>query len=432
MRHLPAEWEPQQAVMLTWPHAATDWAAQLDAVEAVYRRLARLITAEQDLLIVCRDQAHQRVIQAQLSDLTNKDNPAAGSGTGSEAGAGAEPVKEARTDADADLSAEASAKGQNGQGRIRFVIAPSNDTWARDHGPISVIDPATDARILFDFRFNGWGGKYPAELDDRITATVYAAGGFAAPDEARLDDPASNSKTRPSASASRDATLRVMASGQPQKTDRPRFRLDSARDHLEPSPLVLEGGAIETDGAGSLLAVRRTIVDPARNPGWSQEAIEAELRERLGVERFLWLEHGQLSGDDTDGHIDTLARYCDPRTICYAASADPSDSDHPALEQLAAELRALRQRNGEPYRLVALPQPAPIYDEDGQRLPAGYANFLIINRAVLVPVYDDPADAIACERLAGCFPGRRIEPVDCRPLIRQGGSLHCITMQLPA
>lgn len=334
--------------MLTWPHADTDWAAQLGAVEALYQRLVTLITADQHLLIVCWDEAHRNAIQAQLSGLTHGESP--------------------------DQTA-----------RIRFAIAPSNDTWARDHGPISVLDRATNARILIDFRFNGWGGKYPAKLDDRITAQVFAAGGFA-----------------------------------------------GVRERLEPSPLVLEGGAIESDGAGSLLAVRRTIVDPARNPDWSQGSIERELRNRLGVEHILWLEHGQLSGDDTDGHIDTLARFCDPQTICYAASNDPDDPDYPALEQLAAELRALRQRNGEPYRLVALPQPAPIYDEDGQRLPAGYANFLIINRAVLVPVYDDPADAIACTGLADCFPGRRIEPVDCQPLIRQGGSLHCITMQLPA
>ncbi|MFP4280592.1 MAG: agmatine/peptidylarginine deiminase [Halochromatium sp.] len=335
MQRLPAEWEPQAAIMLTWPHPGTDWARQLDAVERVYQRLVPLIGRDQEVLIVCRDAPHRAAIQAQLS--------------------------------------------ASSVARIRFAIAPSNDTWARDHGPISVIDGASGQRCLIDFRFDGWGGKYPAALDDRITATVFAG------DEC-----------------------------------------------LESSALVLEGGAIESDGAGSLLAVRRTLVDPQRNPGWSQAAIEDELRIRLGIERFLWLEHGQLSGDDTDGHIDTLARFCDARTIGYAASSDPADADHPVLEQLAAELRRLRQRNGEPYRLVALPQPAPIHDDDGQRLPAGYANFLITNRSVLVPVYADPADAIACERLASCFPGRRIEPVDCRPLIRQGGSLHCITMQLAA
>jgi agmatine/peptidylarginine deiminase len=220
-------------------------------------------------------------------------------------------------------------------------------------------------------------------LDDRITATVHAACGFA------------------------------------------------SNPRLESSPLVLEGGAIESDGAGTLLAVRRTIVDPARNSGWSTRAIERELQERLGIARILWLEHGQLSGDDTDGHIDTLARFCDAETICYAASDDPNDADHASLALLADELRGQRRENGAPYRLVPLPQPRPSFGEDGQRLPAGYANFLIINRALLVPVYDDPADALACKRLQRCFPDRRIEPVDCRALIRQGGSLHCITMQLP-
>jgi agmatine/peptidylarginine deiminase len=363
MRRLPAEWEPQQAVMLTWPHAGTDWAAQLEAVEAVYERLAQLISRDQGVLIVCRDQAHRLSIQKALAEEPTRPLPVVATA--------AEGSRDDAHDAGAQQAVRAHLE------RIRFAIAPSNDTWARDHGPISVIDLATNARILVDFRFNGWGGKHPAELDDRISATVFAAG-----------------------------------------------------ERLESSPLVLEGGAIESDGQGTLLAVRRTLVDPHRNPGWSQAQIEAELRARLGIERILWLEHGQLSGDDTDGHIDTLARFCDPQTLCYAASTDPSDPDHPALEQLAAELRALRQRNGEPYRLVPLPQPAPIRDDDGQRLPAGYANFLIINQSVLVPVYDDPADRIACERLQTCFPRRRIEPVDCRPLIRQGGSLHCISMQL--
>lgn len=383
---LIAEWEPQAAVMLTWPHSGTDWAQQLDAVERVYQRLVQLITRDQDVLIVCRDEAHQAAIRTQLAKSMTTDP------------AGTDAQSKTRLDP------------------VQFALAPSNDSWARDHGPISVIDRASGQRRLIDFRFNGWGGKYPAELDNRITATLYAAGSFARLSENPLDR-----------TAKRPCAGLMSSSSAAEATS-----IQGADEGIESSPLVLEGGAIESDGAGSLLAVRRTIIDPARNPGWSQAAIEVELRDRLGLERFLWLEHGQLSGDDTDGHIDTLARFCDSQTICYAASDDPSDPDHPALERLAAELRALRQRNGEPYRLVALPQPAPIHDEEGQRLPAGYANFLIINRAVLVPVYDDPADAIACERLADCFPGRRIEPVDCRPLIRQGGSLHCITMQLPA
>ncbi|MEA3643453.1 MAG: agmatine deiminase family protein, partial [Lamprobacter sp.] len=394
----------------------------------------QLITRDQAVLIVCRDETHQAAIRAQLAkSMTTEPAGAQSEGDAAaslkiQAPASIDAQTAARVDAQADAQAEAGdavsdqaktvidAHSKTRLDRIQFALAPSNDTWARDHGPICVIDRASGQRRLIDFRFNGWGGKYPAELDDRITATLYAAGGFARLSENQLDSAAKRASAGPMSShaAAADACVH------------------GADEGIESSQLVLEGGAIETDGVGSLLAVRRTIIDPARNPGWSQSEIEAELRDRLGLERFLWLEHGQLSGDDTDGHIDTLARFCDPQTICYAASDDPGDPNHPALERLAAELRALRQRNGKPYRLVPLPQPAPIHDEDGQRLPAGYANFLIINQAVLVPVYDDPADEIACERLAECFPGRRIEPLDCRPLIRQGGSLHCITMQLPA
>ncbi|MEA3643972.1 MAG: agmatine deiminase family protein [Lamprobacter sp.] len=393
-----------------------------------------MITRDQAVLIVSRDETHQAAIRAQLTKSMTTEPAGAQSAHNAaaslkiQAAASIDAQTAARVDAQADAQAEAGdavsdqaktvidAHSKTRFDRIQFALAPSNDTWARDHGPISVIDRASGQCRLIDFRFNGWGGKYPAELDDRITARLYAAGSFARLSENQQDSAAKLASAGPMSTTHAAADARIQ----------------SADQGLESGPLVLEGGAIESDGAGSLLAVRRTIVDPKRNPGWSQAAIEAELRGRLGIERFLWLEHGQLSGDDTDGHIDTLARFCDPQTICYAASDDPGDPDHPALERLAAELRALRQHNGKPYRLVPLPQPAPIHDEYGQRLPAGYANFLIINQTVLVPVYDDPADAIACARLAECFPGRRIEPLDCRPLIRQGGSLHCITMQLPA
>jgi agmatine/peptidylarginine deiminase len=246
-----------------------------------------------------------------------------------------------------------------------------------------VLDDAGRAQPV-DFRFNGWGGKHPAGLDDRITARLHAAGW--------LGD-----------------------------------------TELVSSPLVLEGGAVDTDGQGTLLAVRRTLLDPARNPGWDQARIEGELATRLGMARMLWLDAGQLDGDDTDGHIDTLARFCSPDTICHA-TAHPAASarERDALAALARELAALRRTDGRPYALVPLPAPAPIQDAAGAPLPATYANFLIINGAVLMPGYGDPADARAAERLAACFAPREMAVVDCRPLIRQGGSLHCITMQLPA
>jgi agmatine/peptidylarginine deiminase len=326
--------------MLTWPHGATDWVDDLEAVEALYERIAAAIAPRQRVLIVCHNESLREQVRKRL--------------------------------AAAGIAASA----------VVLHTAPCNDTWARDHGPVTVIDDDGSA-CLMDFRFNGWGGKHAAALDDRISATLHETGCF---DDARL----------------------------------------------RTSPLVLEGGAIDSDGNGSLLVVRRTLIDPARNPDWSQQDIEAELRTQLGATRLLWLEHGQLSGDDTDGHIDTLARFCDTESICFVESTDPSHPDHAELVAMHQELQALRQSDGRRYRLLPLPLPDPITNSDGQTLPATYANFLIINGAVLAPIYNDPADSIALDQLRRAFPGRDVLPVDCRPLIRQGGSLHCITMQLPA
>ena len=339
MPRLPAEWEPQSAVMLTWPHAATDWADQLDLVEDLYARLAALISHFEPVLVVCRDDALQERVRKRLAD--------------------------AETD----------------PGRVLFGLADSDDSWARDHGPIAVL--AGGSPKLVDFRFNGWGGKFPAARDDAITATLAGGGWF----------------------------------GRTQLTD---------------SSMVVEGGAIESNGGGTLMAVSRTLVDEHRNPGLDREQIKAELSRLLGSSRFLWLNHGQLSGDDTGGHIDTLARFCAPDTICFVRCEDASDPGYPELAAMERELASFRMSDGRPYRLVPLPHPSPFRDRVGRRLPAGYANFLIINSAVLVPTYADPADQAAVGRLQELFPGRAILPVDCRPLIRQGGSLHCITMQLPA
>lgn len=338
MRRLPAEWEPQSGILLTWPHEATDWAERLDEVEPLYAELAALISRFEPVLIVCHNAEQAETVRARALDA----------GTAPE--------------------------------RLRLALAPSNDTWARDHGPIGVLDGG-DHPLLIDFRFNGWGGKYPAGLDDHISRTL---------------------------------------------ADQATF----GRCELERSTLVLEGGAIESDGQGSLLMVRRTLIDPHRNPEWSPAEIEQELAMRLGARHLLWLEHGAISGDDTDGHIDTLARFCAPDCICYSRCEDPADADFAELNAMEAELRALRDPQGRPYRLVALPTPSPQHDEQGQRLPAGYANFLILNGAVIVPTYADPADERALAILAECFPGRDILGLDCRPLIHQGGSLHCISMQL--
>ena len=194
---------------------------------------------------------------------------------------------------------------------------------------------------------------------------------------------------------------------------------------------VLEGGAIEVDGAGTMLTTERCLLAPTRNANLTRERIESYLKSLFGLQRVFWLRHGDLLGDDTDGHIDTLARFCDERTIAYQACDRTDDPHFEDLASMAEELRALRTVDGERYRLVDLPLPEPIFDDEARRLPAGYANFLIVNGGVLVPQYGDRHDATAVAKLAGCFPDREVVGVDCRALIQQYGSLHCVTMQLP-
>jgi agmatine/peptidylarginine deiminase len=232
---------------------------------------------------------------------------------------------------------------------------------------------------LLDFRFTGWGGKFDASDDDRLIERLHAQGLF------------------------HDAELH-------------------AQD------FALEGGGIETDGNGTLLTTWQCLHE--RHPGASREELTCVLADRLKQERVLWLDHGALEGDDTDAHIDTLARFAAPDAIVFQACDDPSDSHYADLQAMAAEIAALRTQDGQPYRLFPLPWARPIID-GGRRLAASYANFLIINGAVLMPAYGDPADAVAATILAQAFPNREIVQVPCRPLIWQNGSLHCITMQLP-
>ncbi|MCK0714333.1 agmatine/peptidylarginine deiminase [Chromohalobacter sarecensis] len=261
-----------------------------------------------------------------------------------------------------------------------LIEAPSNDTWTRDHGPIAI---ERDGQIvLLDYRFTGWGGKFAAERDDALTETLSGIGIYAALREAR--------------------------------------------------EMVLEGGAIDGDGEGTLLLTEACLLNPNRNPHLSREDIEAAFRDDMGIERCLWMTQGYLEGDDTDSHVDTLARFCDAETIAYVRCEDPDDPHFSALTQMENELKAFKRADGEPYRLIPLPLPRACYDaDDGHRLPATYANFLIINGAVLVPTYADAADGVALTALASAFPGRDIIPIDCRTVIRQHGSLHCLTMQLP-
>lgn len=264
--------------------------------------------------------------------------------------------------------------------RVTIREMPNNDTWARDFGPVTVM--FNGKPVLLDFGFNGWGLKFPACHDNLINGRLKAAGAFL--------------------------------------------------PNLQTIGLVLEGGSIETDGLGTILTTTRCLLSPNRNPQLDRGEIEQALASLLGARRVLWLNHGHLAGDDTDSHIDTLARFAPDNTIVYQACDDPRDEHYQELKLMAEELTAFRAPDGAPYRLVPLPWPSARFDGNAHRLPATYANFLVVNGAVLVPTYrDGEKDALALERIGQAFPGREAVAVDCLPLLEQHGSLHCVTMQLP-
>lgn len=257
----------------------------------------------------------------------------------------------------------------------------SNDTWARDHGFITLIDDEGHARLL-DFRFNGWGEKFAAELDNAINRQLYDHGALQG-------------------------------------------------EYVDCLDFVLEGGSIESDGHGTIFTTSGCLLAPHRNQPMTKEEIEIRLKRDLHAKRILWIDHGSLTGDDTDGHIDTLVRVCPDDTLLYIGCDNPSDEQYDELQQMEDQLKALRTLDGRPYRLLRLPMPRPMYD-GADRLPATYANFLIVNGAVLCPTYAQPdLDAEALRLIGEAFPDREIVGIDCRSIIKQHGSLHCCTMQFP-
>lgn len=270
-----------------------------------------------------------------------------------------------------------------------FVLEmPSNDTWIRDYGPISFRIKQNNGDIsnaIADFTFNGWGMKFAAGKDNLMTRCLHLSGAF-----------------------KRDIQLmnRLM--------------------------LVLEGGGIESDGQGTILSTYGCIYEPNRNPGFAEEDLNNIITEVLGANRLILLKNGELEGDDTDGHIDTLARFLSPTQIAYVQCTDGHDLHYHGLKRMEQELKELRTTDGNPYELIPLPLPSAIYEEDGHRLPATYANFLFVNGAILVPTYgQEENDGLALQRLSQACPDREVIGIDCRQLIRQHGSLHCATMQIP-
>lgn len=335
--YLPPEWHPQSAVQLTWPHEETDWGYMLDEITTCFVNIARIIVQHQKLIIICKDSV---VVKQQLG--------------------------------------EEYADNSN----LVLVELSSNDTWARDHGGVSLLDNKNQ-KIILDFTFNGWGLKFAANHDNQITRGLFVKKVFA----------------------------------QDVK-------------YINKKNFVLEGGGIESDGKGTLLTTTECLMSPNRNSYYDQDEIESFLIQTFGLEKVLWLDHGYLAGDDTDSHIDTLARYCDEHTIAYVKCEDKEDEHYGSLLRMEKQLESFVDFEGNPYRLIALPMADKMIFE-GERLPATYANFLIMNDIVLLPFYNSDKDQIAQKQLEKSFPTKQIIGVDCSSIVKQHGSLHCITMQYP-
>ncbi|MBP9017836.1 MAG: agmatine deiminase family protein, partial [Paludibacteraceae bacterium] len=293
---LPAEWEKQQYVQLTWPHSGTDFQPMLEDANRCFVKIAHAILQYEELLIVC---------------------------------AQAEEVKQMLTGEDFS--------------KIRLVELPSNDVWARDHAGITVFE--NDRPVIYDFAFNGWGLKYPACHDNLMTKRLFRTGVFK------------------------------------------NYRYKNCLH------FVLEGGSIDSDDAGTILTTTSCLLSENRN-NTTKKVIENRLKNYFGLERVLWLHHGFLAGDDTDGHVDTLARFCNEHTIAYVKCEEEEDEHFEELKKMEMELKNFRTLQNEPYQLIPLPMADPVY-ENNERLPATYANFLIINGAVLIPTYQSPKDEIA-------------------------------------
>ncbi len=334
-RRLPAEWEHSGAVLVALPHEGTDWAYMLEDVLQTYGNIIKAIADHAKVIVIGPDAPKN------LPEGTHLEN-------------------------------------------VVYIELPTNDTWTRDYGPITIVDGDEFAHI--DYQFNGWGLKFASEKDNLATMRLC------------------NNSILPY-----------------RRINRLGFEL--------------EGGSIDTDGKGFILTTASCLLNPNRNGDLDKGAIDRQLKEDLGAHTIAWLYNGELEGDDTDGHIDTLARILPPGdTIAYTACEDTNDSHYDSLKAMKEEIQKLRSSSGEPFRLVELPLPDPIYDpEDGTRLPATYANFLLINGAVIMPIYNQAVkDAKAIAAIRTALPDYEIVTVDCRALVRQHGSLHCATMQIPS
>jgi len=335
VKYIPAEWEKQQCVLISFPHEETDWndhtdPSKLEASLSPFIRIAQAIAYHEAVYIICKD---KEKISSMFCSTRN----------------------------------------------MSFIEIPTNDTWIRDYGYISIKED--QEKRLLDFNFDGWGGKFNANLDNSVNKLLYKKGYMGTTPLQRID-------------------------------------------------FILEGGSIESDGEGTILTTSKCLCNPNRNTGLMKEEVEKKLKPYLGIQRILWLDHGYLVGDDTDSHIDNLARFVNSTTIAYVKSYDNEDEHYESLQKMETQLKSFTTPQGNPYTLVPLPMTNPIYNNEKERLPASYANFLITNGALLYPTYNDENDKVVHQIFKELFPKKEIIPINCLKLIEQGGSLHCSTMQV--
>jgi len=331
MRRLPPEWQKQRAVLMAFPHKNSDWNNNLKSALVPFIRIAQAIAYAEPVYIVC----------------DNKD----------------------------DIS-ELFCSTRN----MSFIEIPSNDTWIRDFGYIS-IEEDEEVKLL-DFTFDAWGGKFESTLDNDVNIALHQKGYMGV-------------------------------------------------TPLESIDFVLEGGSIESDGQGTILTTTKCLCHSNRNGGLAKDEVEKKFQEYFGIKRVLWLDYGYLAGDDTDSHIDTLARFVSVDTIVYVQCLDKEDEHYLELKKMEEQLQSFRTFENKAYILVPLPLPSAKYDKDKNRLPATYANFLISNGALIYPIYSVKEDKEVHKIFKALYEDKELIPIECSRLIEEGGSLHCSTMQIP-
>lgn len=368
---LKAEWEEQIGILMAFPHKNSDWANHIKEARECFLNIIENILCFESV-ILCVDTDDNEGMKLLCEYFVSHTEIAKTSTV----------YSYIRTYLNQNVPQHTIANPYlqkmkiDSQYALHIIRIKTNDTWSRDFGGIG-IESAGQCKLL-KCMFNGWGLKYPANYDNIIISSIFSP------------------------------------------------------HHIIQADIVLEGGSIDGNGDGVLLTNTQCLLAPNRNPHLNQDGIESKLKEYFGLKEVLWLNHGYLAGDDTDSHIDTLARFITADSIAYIACENEDDEHFESLKCMKKELQSLRQKNGKPYKLIPLPFTQAIFDENGDRLPSSYANFLFLNNALLVPTYNDENDLLAIKTLSHALPSHKIIGVDCRSLILWHGSLHCISMQLYA